>query len=391
MLGFKIKNLLAARIGLVVFLWAVCGLFFTGSAAAADLQIKGQSCVLIDAQTGELLYAQNPDLKWYPASVTKIMTLVLALEAVEDGRLKLDEMVYTSKEAAGMGGSQVYLFEGEKRTLEEMLIAVAVGSGNDASYAVAEFIGGSYGEFIRMMNEKAKMLGMNGTNFVNPHGLHDKEHYTTAADLAKLAFYALKLPRFLDYTAIYEYQFRADPKPLVLWNTNRLLKWYDGVDGMKTGYTGEAKYNLVTTAKRGSLRLISVVMGVPERNGHFTESMKLLNYGFNQYEYVPVYPKDEVLGIAHVEHGKTDSVGLMTGGEVGVLQKRGDKTEITARVICRDNLAAPIAKGQQIGELILLKDGKELSRFAVVAAEAVERGNLVVTIRKLFRHISLRL
>ena len=184
--------------------------------AASDLQIKGQSCVLMDAATGEILYSQNPDLKWYPASVTKIMTLVLALEAVAEGRFGMEDMVPTSAEAASMGGSQVYLYEGERRTLHEMLIAVAVGSGNDASYAVAEFIGGSYDGFIEKMNQKVETLGMSGTHFVNPHGLHDTNHYTTAGDLAKLAYYAQAVPHFLEYTSVYEYQFRDDPKPLIL-------------------------------------------------------------------------------------------------------------------------------------------------------------------------------
>ena len=357
--------------------------------AESDLRILGQSCILIDAQTGEILYSQNVDLQWYPASVTKIMTLVLALEAVNDGRFKPEDIVTTSKEAADMGGSQVYLYEGEQRSLHEMLIAVAVGSGNDAAYAVAEFIGGSHNGFIEMMNKRAGELGMSGTNYVNPHGLHDENHYTTAADLAKLALHALSVKGFLDYTSIYEYKFREDPKPLVLWNTNRLLKWYEGTDGMKTGFTQEAKYNLVTTVVRDKMRLISVVLGVPERNGHFTESMKLLNYGFSQFEYVPIYPAGQILGTVSVQGGKVDSVEFMPSGDVGVLQKRGDKSEITARIICRSDLIAPIAKGEQVGELILMKGDAELSRFPLVVAHDVEKGTWSISLKKLFRHIGL--
>ena len=378
-----------------VFTVAVIGLLFLSlslsrtALAASDLQIKGQSCILLDAQTGEILYSQNADLKWYPASVTKIMTLVLALEAVNDGRFRLEDIVTTSKEAADMGGSQVYLYEGEQRSLNEMLIAVAVGSGNDAAYAVAEFIAGSYNGFIEMMNKRAGELGMSDTNYVNPHGLHDENHYTTAADLAKLALHALSVKGLSDYTSIYEYKFREEPKPLVLWNTNRLLKWYDGTDGMKTGFTQESKYNLVTTAVRGKMRLISVVLGVPERNGHFTESMKLLNYGFSQFEYVPIYPVGQILGTVSVQGGKTEAVEFMPSVDVGVSQKRGDKSELTVRIVCRSDLKAPISKGEQVGELILMKGDSELSRFPLVAVNDVEKGTWSILLKKLFRHVSL--
>ena len=386
--GKKCSRILVFAV-LVISLLFLSLSFSHTALAESDLRILGQSCILIDAQTGEILYSQNADLQWYPASVTKIMTLVLALEAVNDGRFKPEDIVTTSKEAADMGGSQVYLYEGEQRSLYEMLIAVAVGSGNDAAYAVAEFIGGSHNGFIEMMNKRAGELGMSGTNYVNPHGLHDENHYTTAADLAKLALHALSVKGFLNYTSIYEYKFREDPKPLVLWNTNRLLKWYEGTDGMKTGFTQEAKYNLVTTVVRDKMRLISVVLGVPERNGHFTESMKLLNYGFSQFEYVPVYPTGQILGTVSVQGGKTDSVEFMPSGDVGVLQKRGDKSEITARIICRSDLTAPIAKGEQVGELILMKGDAELSRFPLVAAHDVEKGTWSISLKKLFRHIGL--
>lgn len=240
------------------------------SLALADdnFSLDCKSAILLDGSSGEVLFEQDSDLQCYPASVTKIMTMVLILEAVEDGRISLEDKVTVSDAAASMGGSQVYLYPGEVRTVDEMLVAIAVGSGNDAAYAMAEFVGGTYDNFISMMNDKAKELGMNGSHFMNPHGLHDENHYTTAADLGKLAYHALSVPYFLDYTSIYEYEFRTSPL-LTLWNTNRLLKWYEGTDGMKTGYTEQAGRNLVATVERDGMRLISVVLGCEESQSHF--------------------------------------------------------------------------------------------------------------------------
>ncbi|MCL2817199.1 MAG: D-alanyl-D-alanine carboxypeptidase [Clostridiales bacterium] len=358
------------------------------SAVTEDvLKLKARACVLMDGKTGEVLYQQNPDQKCYPASVTKIMTLVLALEAVAQGRFALEDMVVTSAEAAGMGGSQVYLYEGEERSLHEMLIAIAVGSGNDASVAVAEFIGGSLGGFVELMNKRAGEMGMSNSKFTNPHGLHDDEHYTTAADLAKLAFHALDVPLFLSYTSIYEYQFRPDPKPLILWNSNRLLKWFDGVDGMKTGFVQESGYNLVATAERDDLRLISVFLGGEDSNTRFTESMKLLNYGFSQYEYITVYKAGEILGETRVNKGAQDTVNLMAGKDIGVLQKKGEKNEIIARLIHRPYLNAPIKKGDVVGEIVILKNGMELERAPLTAAEDVAKGTWMRQLRKLIAEI----
>lgn len=359
----------------------------TPAAQAAGLELKGKSCVLLDAQSGNVLYQQNPDVKCYPASVTKVMTLVLILEALNSGQIALDDIVITSGEAAGMGGSQVYLYEGEKRSVEEMIIAIAVGSGNDASVAMAEFVGGSEAGFVEMMNKRAQELGMTNTHFANPHGLHDENHYTTAMDMAKLAYHALYVPNFIKYTSIYEYDFRPEPKPLKLWNTNRLLKWYDGCDGIKTGYTPEAGRNLVATAKRNGLRLISVVMGVSEAKGHFTESMKLLNYGFNNYSFDILFPAGQIMAQTGVSKGAKDNVGLMPEKDVGELIKKGDKAKITSRVECKPYLNAPLHKGDQAGEIILMKDDAEIGRFNLVVAEEVDKCSFWRMFAKLLREV----
>ncbi len=360
---------------------------FSANALATELQIKGKSCVLMDAASGQILYEQNKDAKVYPASVTKIMTLVLALEALDNGQIKLDDNVTTSPEAASMGGSQVYLYAGEVRTVNEMLIAISVGSGNDASVAMGEYVSGSLPAFVDSMNAKAKELGMKNTHFANPHGLHDADHYTTADDLAILAYYAIRVPKFLDYTSIYEYEFRPEPKLLTLWNTNRLLKWYDGCDGLKTGYTTESGRCLVATAKRESLRLITVVMGVPEAKGHFTESMKLMNFGFNTYTFKSIFAKDAVVGQIKVGKGAQDWVNIVCKDEVGVLQKKGDKAEITTTIDAETFRNAPIAAGDSAGELIVYQDGKEINRVGLVTDADVGRGGFIKTFVKLIKHI----
>ena len=342
------------------------------TARAAEMpEIDGAAYVLAEPTTGKILAEKNGDVKRFPASTTKIMTLVLALEAVDRGDVSLEDTVSTSEHAASMGGSQVYLYPGETRTLHEMLIGIAVGSGNDASVAVAEFISGSEEEFVEMMNQRAKELGMTGTHYVNPHGLHDDNHYTTAKDMAKLGLHALTVPKLLEYTSIYEYDFREDPKPLKLWNTNRLLKWYDGTDGLKTGYTDKAGRNLVATAKRDNLRLLSVVMGVEPANGHFTESMKLLNYGFNNYQYKLLYQAGDIICSVPVQKGVLERVDVKVAKDVGNLSQKNEKAEFMTEVDFAEFPLAPIKAGQKLGELEILQNGKVIQTVDLLAVKDV--------------------
>lgn len=341
--------------------------------AEALPDIDAAAYVLMSADTGEILAQSNADAKRYPASTTKIMTLVLALEAVDRGEASFDDIVTTSEYAAGMGGSQVYLYAGETRTLKEMLIAVAVGSGNDAAVAVAEHIGGSVGNFVDMMNRRAAELDMTGTHYANPHGLHDTEHYTTAHDMAILAQHAVNVPCMLDFTGIYEYRFRGEPKPLVLWNTNRLLKWYEGADGLKTGYTSEAGRNLAATAKRGDMRLISVVMGVEPKQGHFTESMKLLNYGFNNYTYKLLYAGGAAICSVPVQKGQISAVDAYIAEPAGVLLKAGDGGEYTTQINVAELPCAPLAANVPIGELQIMRNGEVISTQSLLAGQEVAK------------------
>jgi len=342
------------------------------AAQAADLGLTAKSALLLDAQSGDVLYELNSTEQAYPASCTKLMTLLLTLEAVEAGAISLEDTVTTSAEAASMGGSQVYLYDGEQRTVQDMLIAIAVGSGNDASYAMAEYVGGSYEHFIELMNKRAAELGMTGTHFVNPHGLHDADHYTTAADLGKLALQCLQTPHFLDYTSIYEYEFRPDPRQLVLWNTNRLLKWYDGTLGLKTGYTPEAGHNLVSCIERDGLRLIGVVLGVEANRGHFSESMKLLNFGFNSYTFNLLHSAGDTITSALVEKGEMPSVALTCAENVGYSSLKTATAEIS-EVVELQPLCAPLTAGDTAGTLHVYKDGELFADVPLLVAQDVPR------------------
>lgn len=351
--------------------------------ARADFQLDVSGAVLIDANTGQVLFDQNAGQKWFPASVTKVMTLIIALEMVAQGQANLDDPVITSEYAAGMGGSQVWLESGETFSLEKMLIAIAVGSANDASVAVAEHLAGSEEAFVGLMNAKAKELGAKNTHFVNCHGLHDPEHYTCPYDTALFARYALHFPKMLELTSIKEYTFREKPK-LVLWNTNKLLWWYPGTDGFKTGSTELAKYNLCSTVERNGLRLIAVVLGVEQPRGHFSESIKLYNYGFAQYVFKQFYAVGEKVCSIPVDKGMVERVEAVSPQKIGLAVRKGQEGTLATRVELHPSITAPLAKDEKIGEVVILQEGRELTRVPLVAAVAVPKCHLTKQIGRVW-------
>lgn len=338
-----------------------------------SLTLEAEGAILVDPATGQVLFEQDADKKWYPASMTKIMTMGLVLEALEEGRVSLDDQVVTSEHAAGYGGTQVYLEPGEKFTLEEMLIAISVGSANDASAAVAEFLSGSEEAFAQKMTEKAKELGCTNTNFVNAHGLHDDNHYTTPRDMALIAQWAMSFPMMKELTSIKEYTFRPEPKLLILYNTNKLLWWYPGTTGLKTGTTSAAKRNLAATAERSGMELLSVVMGVDRKNGHFGETMKLLNWGFASFKYEQFYDQGDVVQEIKVSKGVKDTIPLIASKKVGALLDKHEQAELEVVVELPDSVLAPVEKGQEIGQVRVLNNGVEVNSIPLLAGEEVER------------------
>jgi D-alanyl-D-alanine carboxypeptidase (penicillin-binding protein 5/6) len=344
------------------------------SEVKVDLAENAKSAILIERDTGTVLFEKNSNERLSPASMTKIMTMLLIMEALEDGKIHWNEKVRTSEYAASMGGSQVFLEEGEEMTVDEMLRAISISSANDASVAMAERIAGSEKQFVKMMNQKAKELGLKDTKFQNATGLPAKNHYSSAKDMAILAKELLKHEKITNYTSQYESYLReGTDKKFWLVNTNRLVKFYPGVDGLKTGFTKEAKYCLTATAKKGDMRVIAVVFGAPtskERNKLITE---MFDYAFSQYETKRFYAKGDELGKVTVEKGQQRNIKIAAGESISLLTKKGEKMDdVKTSLKLNKNIQAPIKKGDEIGKIVLIKNGKVLSENSAIAAENVK-------------------
>lgn len=339
--------------------------------SGADLADNVKSAILIERDTGSVLYEKNSGEQLPPASMTKVMTMLLIMEAIDEGKLSWDEKIRTSEYAASMGGSQIFLEPGEEMTTKQMLQGIAIGSGNDASVAMAERIAGSEEAFVEMMNKKAKELGLKNTKFQNPTGLPAKDHYSTAYDMAMMAKELLKYEDITKFTGTYEAYLREDTdNKFWLVNTNRLVRFYPGVDGLKTGFTSEAKYCLTATAQKEGMRVITVVFGAPtskERNAQVT---KMLDYAFSQYKTHPMYERNHALGKVSVSKGEKKKVEALTSEPISLLTKKGEGIEdIEQKVTLDKNIKAPIQKGDKIGTLTLTKNGKTLVESPLVAKE----------------------
>ncbi|PLS15400.1 D-alanyl-D-alanine carboxypeptidase [Bacillus sp. M6-12] len=344
---------------------------------SVELAENARSAILIERDTGAILYEKNSDEKLPPASMTKIMTMLLIMEAIDKGELTLKEKIRTSEFAASMGGSQIFLEPGEEMTTEQMLQGIAIGSGNDASVAMAERIAGSEEGFIDMMNKKAKELGLKNTKFQNATGLPEADHYSTAHDMAIMGKELLKYNLITKFTGSYEAYLREDTeKKFWLVNTNRLVKFYPGVDGLKTGFTNEAKYCLTATAKKGDMRVIAVVFGAStpkERNAQVT---KMLDYAFSQYMTHPIYKRGVSLQKVKVSKGSSKTVTAVTSEPISVLTKKGGNVkDLTQKISIKKNLVAPIKHGDKIGTFSIVKDGKVLVKSPIVAKETVDRAS----------------
>ncbi|HHW13933.1 MAG TPA: D-alanyl-D-alanine carboxypeptidase [Firmicutes bacterium] len=349
----------------------------SGPEQAAQVQVEAPSAILIDAGSGKVLFARNADRRQPIASLTKIMTLTLALEALRDGKVKLTDPVVGSALARSMGGTQIWLEEGEQFPLKDMLYAIGVGSANDCAVAVAEYLGGSFEGFVAAMNRKAKELGLKNTNFSNPTGLDDADNYSTAADLATLCRYAVRLPMFLELTSTWEYWVRkGTPHEVWLTTFNKLLKSYPGYDGIKTGFTEKAGYCLASTAQRGGLRLIAIVLGERTPQSRTADVQRLLDYGFRLYEAVEVAKEGTVVGSVEVFRGHDPRVDAVVSRTFHVAVPRVGEKKITTEVrLERRRVNAPVKKGQVLGMLVAKQAGQELGRVEVVAARDVPAGS----------------
>lgn len=345
---------------------------------ALNLAENAKSAILIEASTGTIIYEKNSHEKLAPASMTKMMSMLLIVEAIEDGKLSWDQMITTSENASSMGGSQILLEIGEKMSVEDLFKGIAVASGNDAVVALSEAVAGTEEEFVNMMNQRAKELGLEDTNFKNPHGLDTANHYTSAYDMAMIAKELVRHEKVLEFTSIYEDYLREDQENKVwLVNTNKLVKFYDGMDGLKTGYTKEAGYCLTATAKRGDTRFITVVMGEEDTKTRNSETTSMMDYAFGQYEVEKVLDKKRTVGTVRVEKGKVDTIQLVPMDDVTILNKKSDQKKNSNYEVKTKTITAPIKKGEQVGELILEVDGEEKRTVPLTVQESIEKANLL--------------
>jgi len=338
-----------------------------------DLTPNATSSILIEASSKQVLHAKNEMEKLYPASTTKIMTMILMFEAINDNKISWDDIVSTSEYAASMGGSQVYLEPGEKMSVSDMFKAIAIASANDASVAIGEFIAGTIQGFVDMMNEKGEELGLVNTHFVNATGLHDDNHYTCALDLALMAAYLVDIggEELLGVTSLYDSYIREDGnQSFWLVNTNKLLKLYDGVDGLKTGYTKEAKYCLVTTAQRDGLRLIGVVMQAEEPKVRNQEMTQLLDFGYNSYHQVTLFNKDEVIDRLEINNSEKKDISIISKEDVVYIQNKSNEKEMKYEIIY-DKTVPPISQGERVGTINVFLDDTVVASYGLYSNEDV--------------------
>ncbi len=359
------------------------------TSVGTDLNLECGGAVLIEQNSGRVLYDHNMHQKLRPASVTKVMSLLLIMEAIDSGRLSYTDKIPCTEEAAAMGGSQIWLDVREELTVDEMLKAICVVSANDCTVAMAEYLAGSQEAFVAQMNDKAKELGMNDTTFKNCHGIDEDGHETSAYDIALMSRELLtKHPDITKYTTIWMDSLRDGKSELV--NTNKLIRNYKGATGLKTGSTSIALYNLSASATRDDLSLIAVVMKAPTTKIRFAEAEKLLDYGFNNFQYSKFANANDILKTISVEKGVKDNIELTYENSAGALIKKGESKNVEQTINIPDKISAPINKGDVVGNIVYTVDGNEISRVNIIANETVEKNNLINMINYVFTKWSFR-
>lgn len=374
---------------IIVFL-LVFALFMPIVQAGDALNLNAESAILIDAASGKILYEKSPDTKLPMASMTKIMSMLIIMENIHNGTLSYTDKVIISKNASSMGGSQVFLQEGEEYKVEDLLKCIAVSSANDAVVAMAEKVSGSVEAFVELMNQKAQELGLTNTRFSNPHGLDNENHYSTARDMSKLAQELLKYEDILKFTSIYEdYLTKPDGSQIWLVNTNRLVRFYDGVDGLKTGYTTEAGYCLTATAKKNDFRIISVVMKASEADARSKDTATLLSYGFNSFKNNVVYPKEKELGEVTLENGKVQKVKVYLKNDVTEVLGVTEKPQDYSFNIKIDKIKAPVEANSVVGTAEVIDgNGNIIKEEEIIVKEDILKANFWDYLKSNFKLIT---
>lgn len=335
------------------------------------LDINAKSAVLMEASTGKVLYEYAPDEQLPIASVTKVMTMLLIMEEIDEGRMTLDDMVSVSENAMSYGGSTMFLETGELLSVNDMLKGIAVASANDGCVAMAEHIAGSESSFVDMMNEKAAELGMSNTHFMNTNGLDEEGHYSSARDVAIMSRELIKHEKIFDYTTIWTDELRDGKFQLA--NTNKLIRFYNGANGLKTGSTSQALCCLSATAKRDDMQLVGVVLGAPTSAERFASAKTLLDYGFSHYNVKKLISEGEELEPAAVSKGVSETVGTISGGECSLLVEKNKDDNISSEIILDENLTAPIERGQKIGIVKFALNEEVIGEVPILAASDVEK------------------
>ena len=363
------------KISLLIFLFV---LSFINVKAAEDLAPNAKSAILIENSTGKILYEKNAHDQLPPASMTKLASMLIVMEEIDKNHIKLGDQVTISENAAKMGGSQIFLNVGESYSVSDLLKGVAIASGNDAVVALAEKIAGTEEAFVKLVNKRLKEIGVTNTNFVNAHGLDSENHYSTAKDMALIAHELLKHEDILKFTSIYEeYLEKNDGSKTWLVNTNKLVRFYPGVDGLKTGFTGNAGYCLTATAKKNNFRLISVVMGEDTSQNRSSDTVKMLNYGFNTYKLNTIKNRNEILGKIKVEKGKDNYAEITLLNDATELIKNTDNMEKYSVNIKVDKIKAPVKRGNVIGTAdIVDSKGNIIDEVELTVKHNLKKANL---------------
>lgn len=392
----KMLQRMAAMLLLAVLLCAQPGGFrVLAEESTAPVQVSAPSVLLMEASTGQVIYEKNADERRSPASITKVMTMLLAMEALAEGEISLQDEIVTSEYASSMGGSQVYLAAGEIQSLETLLKCIAVASGNDASVAVAEHISGTEEAFVALMNKHAEQLGMKDTHFVDCCGLSDsEEHYTTARDVAIMSRELItRFPEIYTYTTIWmediTHVTRQGSSIFTLSSTNKLLKWYPYTTGLKTGSTSKAKYCISATAAKDDLNMIAVVMGAEDPKKRFQDAQTLLAYGFGVSD-IYIDENTDVMPVAPVEGGTADTVRLVYGAEFRYLDLTGKRLENVEKSLhIQEPLQAPLSEGQIVGEAVYTLDGQRIGAVDILCGEEVKEAKYPDYLLKTFQHFLL--
>lgn len=342
-----------------------------------NLAENAQSAIMIEASTGEILYKKNSNERLAPASMTKIMSLILIMENIESGRLKWNDIVVVSKNASSMGGSQIFLETNEMMSVEDLVKGICIASGNDATVALAEKIAGTEDAFVKLMNNKVKELGLKNTNFVNATGLDAEGHYSTAYDMAMMARELIKHEKILEFSSIYEDYLRKNTdNSFWLVNTNKLVRFYSYIDGLKTGYTGKAGYCLTATGKKNGMRLITVVMNEENTDMRTKDTIAMMDYGFNMYSLDTIVEKEEKLGNIKINLGEKEYEDIVSMSDITVLNNNQDNKRNVTYDIVNNEVTAPVKKGDIIGKINVYEDGNYKYSVDLTVINDVDKANI---------------